>query len=72
MTNIDDLNKSITEMPDEELYELLGSIRSNRRKQPEKTAKPKKKNGSKKNSVTKMVENMTAEERQKLIEELSK
>lgn len=74
MTNIDDLNKpSISEMSEEELLELLGNIRSNRRKQPEKSKKKTSGGGSKKSkksSTSKLIENLTAEERQKLLDEL--
>lgn len=75
--NIDDLNNpSVSEMTEEELLERLNSIRSNRRKQPESKSKSKgqgKKTtpaSKKKDAKTKLLENMTAEERQKLLEEL--
>ena len=71
--NIDDLNKSISEMSDDELYETLKTIRSNRRK-PEQTTKTKtkskSKSKSKKDSFAKMLENLSSDERKKLLEEL--
>jgi len=78
--NIDDLNNpSVSEMSEEELRELLTNIRSNRRKQPDSKTTKSKTSGSKKNSggskkkdaKTKMLENLSAEERRKLLEELS-
>ena len=41
--NIDDLHKSVTDMTDEELHELLRDLRFNRRQAPEKPVKAKAK-----------------------------
>lgn len=72
MTNIDDLNNpSLSEMSEEQLLELLGRIRSNRRKQPKKQTKSTSGRKEKKqNTATKMLKNMTNEEREKLLIEL--
>jgi len=59
---IDDLNKSITEMSDDELRELIMNNRKNRRQKPQ----PKKKS----NKTNSLVKNLTEEERLKLIKEL--
>lgn len=69
--NIDDLNQSISEMNDEELYNLLNNIRSSRRKQPEKKVKKQTKTKSKKSPSTKLLETLSKEEKQKLLEELA-
>lgn len=73
--NIDDLNNpSVSEMSEEELLEHLNKIRSNRRKQPQAKSKSAqtggKKTSKKKDSKQKLLENLTAEERRKLLEEL--
>lgn len=71
--NQDDLqNKSISEMSDEELYELLKQNRSNRRKQPEKPAKKQKASGGKKKSdgMKEILKNLSPEEQQKLLNDL--
>ena len=39
--NIDDLHKSVTDMTDEELHNLLRDLRFKRRQVPEKPVKPK-------------------------------
>lgn len=68
--NQDDLSfKSISEMTDDELYELLKKGRSNRRKQPKKAHKKTAKKPQKK-PAEKVLQNLTKNEKQKLLNDL--
>ena len=71
MATIDDLKKSISELPTDELFGLLRESRQNRRtnKRPKKASSTSKK---KEIDIEKMLGKMTNEQREQLIETLEK
>ena len=68
MATIDDLRKSITEMSDDELFNLHREVRQSRRTS-KRVTKPAKKT-KKEINVVEMVKGMSEEDRRKLISEL--
>ncbi len=69
MSAIDDLKKSISEMPDDELMDLIIGVRASRRIRKEKPTKKKK---SSVIDMTKLVKNISPEVAKALLKQLQK
>lgn len=70
MATIHDLNTSILEMPDEEGFELIKSIRFERRQVPKKRSRTSSKKPAKQRSVKSLLSGLDEDARLKLIAEL--
>lgn len=69
MSTINDLKKSISNMPDDELMDLIIGVRKSRRTKKEKVTKKKKTNVI---NMTKLIKNISPEAAKALLEQIQK